>query len=111
MRSTLLFTVFLFCLGFSTTSFGQTLEFAAKCDVAQKQLAELVKKPDSTDAQKIKEALGIDVLISCATTEGKIICFECIDKDENLRTLQLLQKTEKDRFELLGFGCPCKDKK
>jgi hypothetical protein len=110
MRSAMLLTVLIICIGVSTTSFGQALEFAAKCDVAQKQLAELVNKPDSSDAQKIKEALGIDILISCGTTEGKIICFECIDKDENFRTLQLLQKGGTGRFELLGFGCRCKDK-
>jgi hypothetical protein len=111
MRSTLLITALMFCIGSSTASFGQALEFAAKCDEAQKQLAELVKKPDSTDAQRIKEALGIDILISCGTTEGKIICFECIDKDQNLRTLQLLQKGDRGRFKLLGFGCRCKDNK
>lgn len=111
MRSALLLTVLMFCIGVSTTSFGQALEFAAKCDEAKKQLAELVKKPDSTDAQKIKENLGIDILISCGSTEGKIICFECIDKDRNFRTLQLLQKSDTGRFELLGFGCRCKDNK
>jgi hypothetical protein len=111
MRSALLVTALMICTGFSTTSLGQALEFAAKCDVAQKQLAEWVKKPDSIDAQKIKENLGIDILISCGTTEEKIICFECIDKDQNFRTLQLLQKGDKQSFELLGFGCRCKDNK
>jgi hypothetical protein len=111
MKIALLLTVLMLFIGVSTTSVAQVLEFAAKCDEAQKQLAEWVKKPDSTDARKIKEALGLDILISCATTAGQIICFECIDKDQNFRTLQLLQSRDTKRLELLGFGCRCRDEK
>jgi hypothetical protein len=111
MKVALLLTVLMLFIGVSTTSVAQVLEFAAKCDEAQKQLAEWVKKPDSTDAQRIKEAIGLDILISCATTTGQIICFECIDKDQNFRTLQLLQKRDTKQLELLGFGCRCKDQK
>ena len=111
MRVALLLTVLMLFTGVSTTSVAQVLEFAAKCDEAQKQLAEWVKKPDSTDAQRIKEALGLDILISCATTAGQIICFECIDKDQNFRTLQLLQNRDTKQLELLGFGCRCRDEK
>ncbi len=109
MKVALLLTVLMLCIGVSKTSVAQVLEFAAKCDVAQKQLAEWVKKPDSTDGQRIKEALGLDALISCSTAQGQIICFECIDKDQNFRTLQLLQNRDTRQFELLGFGCLCKD--
>ena len=111
MRALLFLTVLMSCVGVAETSLAQVLEFAAKCDEAKKQLAELVKKPDSTDAQKIKEALGLDALISCSTDQGQIICFECVDKDQNFRTLQLLQNRDTRHYELLGFGCRCKDKK
>lgn len=97
------------CLG--ATAFGQTIEMAAQCEEAQKQLAELIKNPDTTHAQKIKDALGLDVLNSCPAAEGQIVCYQCIDKDRSLRTLQLLQKKDTKRFELLGFGCNCRDEK
>lgn len=111
MKVALVLTVLMLFIGVSTTSFAQVLEFAAKCDEAQKQLAEWVKKPDSTNAQRIKEALGLDILISCATTAGQITCFECIDKDQNFRNLQLLQSRDTKQLKLLGFGCRCRDEK
>jgi hypothetical protein len=111
MRALLLLTVLMSCIGVAETTLAQVLEFAAKCDEAKKQLAELVKKPDSADAQKIKEVLGLDALISCSTAQGQIICFECVDKDQNFRTLQLLQNRDTKQFKLLGFGCRCKDEK
>lgn len=111
MRKGLPAVVFLMVVGVSGTVFGQAIEMAARCDEAQKQLAELIKKPGSTDAQKIKETLGLDILDSCPTTEGQIICYQCVDKDEKLRTLQLLQRRDTKRFELLGFGCRCRDNK
>lgn len=111
MRVAPLLIVLMLCIAVSETTVAQVLEFAAKCDEAQKQLAEFVKKPDATNSQKIKEDLGLDILISCATSAGQIICFECLDKDQNFRTLQLLQNRDTKRFELLGFGCRCKDDK
>jgi len=48
MRALLVLTVLMSCIGVAETSPAQVLEFAAKCDEAKKQLAELVKKPDST---------------------------------------------------------------
>jgi hypothetical protein len=109
MKIGLLVAVLMLSMGPSTTAFGQSVEMAAKCDDAQRQLTDLVRKPDSTDTRKIKEALGLDVLVSCATAEGQIICYQCMDKDQNLRTLQLLQKSDTKRFELLGFGCRCRE--
>jgi hypothetical protein len=75
------------------------------------QLEELIKKPDTTHVDKIKEALGLDVLNSCDSENGRIICYQCVDKDENLRTLQLLQERQTKKFVLLGFGCRCGDEK
>ena len=94
---------------FSTSAPAQVVEIAAKCDQLRKDLAELIKRPDTTDAKKIKEALGLDILNSCDKGEGQIICYQCLDKDRNLRTLQLLQERNTKKFTLLGFGCRCKD--
>ena len=94
---------------FSTSALAQTVEMAAKCDQLQKNLAEIIQKPDTTDAKKIKEALGLDILNSCDKGEGQIICYQCIDKDQNLRTLQLLQDRNTKKVLLLGFGCRCKE--
>jgi hypothetical protein len=98
-------------IGLCQTALSQTVEMAAKCDNLEKQLADLVKKPEGVDVQKIKEALGIDVLNSCATAEGKVICYQCLDKENRLRALQLLQKSEGGKFGVLGFGCKCNDSK
>ncbi len=111
MKTLTLVIVCMLSISFAGTSLGQTIEMAGKCDELQKKLAELIKKPDLTDAQKIKEALGVDIIDSCATTEGQIICYQCVDKDGTLRALQLLQKRDTKRFELLGFGCKCTEKK
>ncbi len=82
MRTGLLVASFLVSVVLPAAVFGQTIEMAAKCDVVQKQLAELIKKPGATDAQSIKQALGLDILDSCPTKEGQIICFQCVDKDK-----------------------------
>jgi hypothetical protein len=111
MRTAILAIVCMVSISFAGTAQAQTIEMAGKCDELQKKLAELIKKPDSTDAQKIKEALGVDILDSCAATEGQITCYQCVDKDGSLRALQLLQKRDTKRFELLGFGCKCTEKK
>jgi hypothetical protein len=96
-------------IAFSTSAPAQVVEMAAKCDKLQKDLAEVIKRPDSTDAKKIKEALGIDILNSCDKGDGQIVCYQCLDKDQNLRTLQLLQDRNTKKFSLLGFGCRCTD--
>jgi len=93
----------------STSAPAQLLEMASKCDKVQKDLAEVIKRPDTTDAKKIKEALGLDILNSCDKEEGQIICYQCLDKDQNLRSVQLLQDRNTKKFSLLGFGCRCKD--
>ncbi|MGO9116320.1 MAG: hypothetical protein ACLQPD_01785 [Desulfomonilaceae bacterium] len=101
-----LLTLIMIC---STSASAQVVEMAAKCDQIQKDLAEVIKRPDTTDAKKIKEALGLDILNSCDKGEGQIICYQCLDKDQNLRTVQLLQDRNTKKFSLLGFGCRCKD--
>jgi hypothetical protein len=96
-------------IAFSTSAPAQVVEMAAKCDKLQKDLAEVIKKPDTTDAKKIKEAIGLDILNSCDKGDGQIICYQCLDKDQNLRAVQLLQDRNTKKFSLLGFGCRCKD--
>lgn len=86
------------------------LEAAKSCDEAQKKLAELVKKPDSREAAQIRDALGVDILTSCPTEKGTVTCFQCLDKDGTLRSIQIIQDLETKKFELLGLGCRCKDK-
>lgn len=115
MRTRWLALGLLICFVAPTTVCGQTVEMAAKCDALQQKLSELAKKPGSADARKIKEAVGVDILDSCSTNQGQVVCFQCIDKDQNLRTLQLLLRKESDshvpELKLLGFGCRCREKK
>ncbi len=110
MKTWFALVVMLFVWGPINLSWGQALEMAAQCDKARKQLGELIAKPDATDAQKIRQELGLDVLDSCDTTEGRVVCFQCLDDKQNLRALQVLQKRDAKRFELLGFGCRCRDR-
>ncbi|MEW6529318.1 MAG: hypothetical protein AB1473_00670 [Thermodesulfobacteriota bacterium] len=85
-----------------------TLILATRCEETQIQLAVVIENPDVNEFAKIKEALGLDIPITCDTTEGLVACIQCIDKDRSLRAIQLLQKRDSKRFELLGFGCRCK---
>ncbi len=109
MKTSFAVALLTFIMICSTSARAQVVEMAAKCDKVQKDLAEVIKRPDTTDAKKIKEALGLDILNSCDKGEGQIICYQCLDKDQNLRTLQLLQDRNTKKFSLLGFGCRCKD--
>jgi hypothetical protein len=111
MKIRFVITVMLFVLGTFSLSWGQALEMAAQCDKARKQLLELIAKPDMTDAQKIRQNLGLDLFDSCDSDEGRVICFQCLGDNQSLRTLQVLQKRDTKRFELLGFGCRCRDQK
>jgi hypothetical protein len=96
-------------IAFSTSARAEVLEMAAKCDQLVKDLTEVIKNPDTTDAKKIKEAIGLDILNLCDKGDGQIVCYQCLDKDQNLRTVQLLQDRNTKKFSLLGFGCRCKD--
>jgi hypothetical protein len=100
-----------FVCGVVSLSWGQALQMAAQCDKAQKQLKELIAKPDATEAEKIRQDLGLDILGSCDTKEGRVVCFQCLDDKQTLRALQVVQKRDTKRFELLGFGCRCRDTK
>ena len=111
MRTGLIVMGLWICFAAPAQVFGQTVEMAAKCDVLQQKLSELVKKPTSPDADKIKEAIGVDILDSCPTKQGQVICFQCLDKDQNLRTLQVLKRTDTKKLELVGFGCKCRETK
>lgn len=111
MRTKWLALGLLICFIAPATVYGQTVEMAAKCDALQQKLSELVKKTGSIDAAKIKESIGVDILDSCSTNQGQVVCFQCLDKDENLRTIQILRKGDSQKLEFLGFGCRCRDKK
>jgi hypothetical protein len=111
MKTAIVMLACAFLIGFTGTTSSQTVEVAGKCDDLQKKLEDLVKKPDLTDAQKIKDAIGVDVLDACATAEGQITCYQCVDKDGTLRALQLLRKADSKGLTLLGFGCPCTKQK
>lgn len=110
MRSFVLAAVLFFAVGCSLTASAAMLEAAKSCDDAKKALAELVKNPDTKEAALIADALGVDILASCDFPEGKIICFQCLDRSGELRSVQLLQKQATRKFELLGFGCRCREK-
>lgn len=111
MKKTIMLTLLATIALSSTSALAQVIEIAAACDQVRMQLEELIKKPDTTHVDKIKEALGIDILNSCDSENGRIICYQCVDKDQNLRTLQLFQEQQTKKFVLLGFGCRCGDEK
>lgn len=111
MKIRLMIAVMLFVFGTCGLSWGQAIEMAAQCDKARKQLLELIAKPDATDAQKIRQDLGLDLFDACDSDEGRVICFQCLADNQSLRTLQVLQKRDTKRFEFLGFGCRCRDQK
>ncbi|MEW6113171.1 MAG: hypothetical protein AB1664_13660, partial [Thermodesulfobacteriota bacterium] len=77
-----------------------TFIVATRCEEAQKQLAAVIENPDVDQFAKIKEALGLDIPITCDTTEGLVACIQCIDKDRSLRAVQLLLKPNSKRVEL-----------
>lgn len=81
MKKLSLAMVLLLSLGWCASVSAALLEAAESCDAAQKQLSELVKKPDSREASQIRDALGVDILVSCSTEKGNVICFQCLDKD------------------------------
>jgi len=110
MRSIMLAALMFFAAAHWMTASAAMLEAAKSCVDAEKTLAELVKNPDTKEAAHIADALGIDILTSCDLPEGKIICFQCLDSNGELRSLQVLQKQAPRKFELLGFGCRCRDK-
>jgi hypothetical protein len=95
--------------GFGNAAYAQTIEMSVDCDRLQSQILELIKTPDARDAQKIKEGLGVDILMSCDLAEGSFLCFQCIDKTKTLRTLQVLKKKGAAQFDFLGFGCRCRE--
>ena len=95
----------------SLPAFGGPVEMATECGKARKILTEAGKKSDAQTLEKVKKLLGVDELISCAVPKGRAICFQCLDKNEQLRSLQLFLNSATKRFEFRGFGCPCDSKK
>lgn len=86
-----------------------TLEAAKDCDAARDRLIELTKNPDKKEGAQVMDSLGIDVLNSCSVPKGEILCFQCVDKNGELRSLQLFHHADVKKFEFLGFGCRCKE--
>jgi len=106
----ILVAIVMLCVAINLVS-AQTLQMAASCDKMQKQLLEIIAKPGATEAEKIRQDLGVDIFVTCDSPAGKVTCFQCLDDRQKLRTLQVIQKQDTKRFELLGFGCRCKDEK
>jgi len=102
--------LFLF-LSASLSAHGALLEFADSCEDAYLQLEELVKNPENDEIHKIMEALGVDLLASCDVPKGTVTCFQCLDKDKKLRSVQIFQDADSRRFTLKGNGCECTDQK
>lgn len=112
MRIPILFVlVLLLSSALSPLAFGDTIEMAADCAKARKILTDAAKKSDAQTLAKVKQSLGVDALISCNVPKGRAICFQCLDKNQKLRTLELFQNSATKRFEFRGFGCQCSDSK
>jgi hypothetical protein len=109
-RRMTLMVVFLF-LGMNLSVNGALLEFAGSCEDARAKLDELVKNPEINEIGKIMEALGVDLLASCDSAKGTVTCFQCLDKDKKLRSIQIFQDKESRRFTLRGYGCECTDQR
>lgn len=107
MRKLVLLCVVAIALGAAASCLAQTVEMAAKCPDAMKKLEALVKNPDLKHFTAVKDALGIDILASCEVPGGSVACFQCLDTDQNLKTIQLFQDKASGRFTLKGFGCQC----
>ena len=98
-------------LGMRLSVNGALLEFADSCEDARAKIEELVKNPEHDEIGKIMEALGVDLLASCDAAKGTVTCFQCLDKDKKLRSIQIFQDTESRRFTFKGYGCECTDQK
>ncbi len=108
MRVILLFLAIILSVTSMSRSEAQLIEMAANCDKALTKLGEIMKSPDAKTAQKIKELLGVDSLIECDTTDGRISCFQCLNDNQELKLIQILHRSSDGLFENLGFGCRCK---
>ena len=95
----------------NTVASAELLEMAASCDEAIIKLKEIIKKPDSSTPEKIRDAFGVDILNSCDSPDGKIVCFQCLDKNQKLNLIQLQQNKAKNVFEFKGLGCKCNKSK
>jgi hypothetical protein len=94
-------------------AFGQTLEVALKCEDAKKKLVELAKTPatDAEDISRITKAVGTAVLMSCDAPSGRTVCYQCIGKDQKLRSLEVLHNFKAKSLEIKGDGCRCSERK
>lgn len=111
MKTRVAVAVLLLFLSVSLFAHGALLEFADSCEDAHLKLEELVKNPENDEINKIMEALGVDLLASCDVPKGTVTCFQCLDKDKKLRSIQIFQEAGSQRFTLKGFGCECTDQK
>ncbi|MGC8658596.1 MAG: hypothetical protein ACP5U1_05930 [Desulfomonilaceae bacterium] len=94
-----------------TVANAELLEMAANCDQAITRLKEIIKDPNSSTPEKIRDAFGVDILDSCDSPDGKIVCFQCVDKNQKLQVIQLQLNKAKKLFEFKGFGCKCNKNK
>ncbi len=109
MKRLLFLTVAIFFINTSVNA--ELLEIATSCEKAVADLTEILKHPDKSTAEKIRDAFGVDIFNSCDSPDGKTICFQCLDKKQKLSLIQLQENKAKKIFELKGLGCKCDNKK
>jgi len=86
---------------------AQLLEMAANCDDASTKIIRIIKHPDAKTAEKIRDMFGVNIFNSCDSPDGKVICFQCVDKNQKLQLIQLYENKTKNIFEFKGPGCKC----
>ncbi len=91
----------------NTSVKAELLEMATSCDKAVVDLTEILKHPDKSTSEQIRDAFGVDIFNSCDSPDGKTVCFQCLDKNQKLNLIQLQENKAKKIFELKGFGCKC----
>ncbi|MGC8602556.1 MAG: hypothetical protein ACP5VS_02570 [Desulfomonilaceae bacterium] len=109
MKRLLFLTIAIFLVNAAANA--ELLEMSASCDQAITKLKEIISYPDSSTAEKIRDAFGVDIFNTCDSADGKIICFQCLDKNLKLNLIQLQENLANKSFELKGLGCKCDKKK
>ena len=107
MRIGMLTVILTDATGFLAGAFGQTVSVALPCDKVRSKLEELVKRPDVQDIHRITDLLVVAVLASCNVPKGTTTCYQCLDKNEKLTAIQLLQEKSSGKFKVVGRGCKC----
>lgn len=111
MRLAVMTLALVLSIGLFGAAWGQTIEVALKCEDVKKKLSELSKATDIKDISEVNQSLGVTVLMSCDLPSGKVVCYQCLDKDQKLRSLEVVHDSKARRVKVIGFGCRCRDRK